>query len=115
MLYDLAVFVEAKNVDAGVVMVAGPVLEAVEYHIVSFGKSPLHLHALAWVFALHLLEVINKTLLAVGYVRVVLDVLGPNVAAYSFSRLAVVEHRLVESNSVLLVSVLRSHGRVAGF
>jgi hypothetical protein len=38
---DLAVLVKAEDVYPGVVMVAGPLLTAVEYHHVALGESPL--------------------------------------------------------------------------
>ncbi len=47
MLDDPALFIEAEDVDAGVVVVPGPVLEAVEDDQVPFRDGPLELDALA--------------------------------------------------------------------
>ena len=105
MLDDLAVGVDAEDVDAGVVVVAGPALVAMEDDEVAFGDRTLELDALARILARHLLEVVDERLLAVGDVRVVLDVLGARVALDRLARTAVVEHQLVERPGVALVAL----------
>jgi hypothetical protein len=74
VLDDLAVAVEAEDVDARVILVAGPVLVAVEDRKVALGYSALELDPLCGVLGGHALEVVDEGLLAVRDVRVVLDV-----------------------------------------
>ena len=86
MLDDLAVVVEPEDVDAGVLVVAGPGLVAVQDDEVALGDHPLELDSLARVLRRHPLEVVDERLLAVADLRVVLDVLGTGVALDGLAR-----------------------------
>lgn len=61
MLDDLAVLIEAENIDARPVLITvrGPFLVAMENDTVSFRDGTLEVHAFAWVFRSHALESIN--------------------------------------------------------
>ena len=69
---DLAVAVEAEDVDARVVVIAGPVLKAVQHDVVAFCDGPLELDPLARILGGHALEVVDERLLAVTDAGVVL-------------------------------------------
>ena len=77
MLDDLAVCIEAEDVDACVVVIAGPVLEAVQHHQVTLGHAATELDTLAWVLLCHAVEVVDEGLLAITNAGIVLDVLAP--------------------------------------
>jgi hypothetical protein len=106
---DLAVGVEAEDVDAGPVAVpitvARPLLVAMQDHVVAFGKHPLDDHVLAWKFLGHALEVGDEGLLAVGHQWVVLNVLGADKAPNRLGGFALVEHQVVEVDHGLLVAL----------
>jgi hypothetical protein len=55
------------------------------------------------------LRVVDETLLAIGYMRVVLLVLGTDVSLHGFLRLAFVEHEAVESLGVGFVLLKLIH------
>ncbi len=74
MLHDLAVGVEAENIDPRPVSVVRPVLIAVEHHVVAFGDHAPELDPLAGILLAHSNEIIDKCLLAVSDTRIVLDV-----------------------------------------
>ena len=69
LLDDLAEVVKSEDVDPGIVLVAGPVLEAVEDNEVVLGDSPLELDPLAGVLHGHPLEVVDERLRAIGNMR----------------------------------------------
>jgi hypothetical protein len=76
MLGDLAVLGQAEDVDARVIMVAGPVLPTVEDNEVSFGNASYNLNTFSRIFERHPLEIVDETSLACGHRWVVLDVVG---------------------------------------
>jgi len=80
VLDDLAVAAEAEDVDSGLVVIAGPLLEAVEHDQVAVGDCAHELDRLAGVLGLHPLEVLDESVFAVAHVWDVLDVLGSRVA-----------------------------------
>jgi hypothetical protein len=79
-----------------VVLVAGPVLVAVEDGEVALCHGPDELDALAGILGGHPLEVVDEGLLAIRDVRIVLDVLVPDVALDGLSGAALVEHQVIE-------------------
>src|SRR5688572_14462342 len=103
MLDDLAVLVEAEDVDTGELLVARPRLVAVEGHEVAVGQRSLELHPLAGILERHPLEVRDERLLSVLDVRVVLDVVVADVALDRLCRAGPVEHEVVERLGVLRV------------
>ena len=66
MLHHLAGGVQAKDVDPCPITIPGPLLVAVQDHVVAFGDHPLDLHVLARVLAGHALEVGDEGGLAAG-------------------------------------------------
>ena len=80
----LPALVEAKDVDAGPVAVAGPVLIAVQHDEVALGNDPPELDPFARILTRHPLEVLDERRLAVGDHRIVLRVGGPRVARDRF-------------------------------
>ena len=66
MLDDLAVVVDAEDVDASPVGVAGPLLITVQHDELPFRDRALELDALAGIVARGIFEIIDETLLAVG-------------------------------------------------
>lgn len=95
--------VESENVDAGILVISGPSLMAVENDVVPFCKRPFNLNMLPWILRSHTLEVIDKCLLAVANLRIVLDVFGTGVVFDRFGWAALVEHHVVEGNGVCFV------------
>ena len=78
MLDDLALFIESKNVYAGVVMIAGPRLVAVQNDQIVFSYRALEFHLLARIFCCHTLKIFDEGLLAISYLRIVLHVAVTN-------------------------------------
>jgi len=103
VLYDLAAVVEAEDVDAGIIFVAGPLLMAMQHDMVSLGDHALEVHALARILPGHPLEVLDERLLAIGHLGIVLSVGVCGVLLDGFSGLALVEHQVVERLDGLLV------------
>src|SRR5438128_11174332 len=103
VLDDLAVVVEPEDVDCAVVVIPGPVLEAMKYDDVAFADGSLELNALAGVFGRHAVEVVDERLPSVADTRVVLCVAGADVPLDRLSRTALVEHEVVEGLRVRLV------------
>ena len=68
VLDNLAVLVEAEDVDPSPVVVARPVLEAVQDHVGILGDHAPDLDSLTGVLLGHTGEVFNEALLAIGYV-----------------------------------------------
>jgi hypothetical protein len=81
------------------------VLEAVQDHQVVLGDDTPELHALAGIVARHAGEILDEPLLAVGDVRIVLDVLVADVAGDRLARRALIEHQIVERHRVPLVAL----------
>ena len=103
VLIDFAIFIESKNVDTRIFVIACSHLMTVKNDMMSFGDRPLERHAFAGVLGRHALEVLNKWLFAIGDFRVVLNVLGADVLVDRFPRFALVEHLLIERLRILLV------------
>ncbi len=85
----------------GVVLVAGPLLVAMQDDEVAFRDRALEVNALAGILPRHPLEVRDEGGLAVGDVRVVLDIVVARIAADGLRRLALVEHQVVERDDGL--------------
>jgi len=109
MLYDFPVPVQAKNVYAGPVGIARPLLPRVKNHVISFREYPHEMDALAGVLLRHTLEVANKPLLTVFYHWIVLNVGIANMPFDSCGGAALVEHQVVESLNRFLI-LLKVHG-----
>ncbi|CAM5250732.1 NAD(P)-binding domain-containing protein OS=Streptomyces tendae OX=1932 GN=GUR47_18335 PE=4 SV=1 [Streptomyces tendae] len=92
---DLAVGVEAEDVDARVLLV-GPGLVAVQDDVVAVGEGTPVFDALARILGGHALEVVDERLLAVADVRVVLDVGVASVLVDGLCGAALIEHQVVE-------------------
>ena len=111
MLDHLAVLVEAKDVDTGVIAVAWPLLMAVQDHVIAIGEGPLDLRVLARVVMRHPLEILDEGLFAVGAEGVVLPVVVTHEPIHRFTRLRLVEHQVVERDGIPPVPLLLpSHG-----
>ena len=74
MLNNLALVIEAENVNPRIVVVTWPVLETVEHDKVSFGDRPLELYSLIGIAAGHPLEVLHEGFLTIAHSGIVLDV-----------------------------------------
>ena len=96
MLDDFAVVVKPEDVYSGVVVIAGPLLIAMQNDVVALREHALELDALAGVFLRHAREVVDECLLSVANVRIVLDVLISHVLLDGLSRFALIEHQVIE-------------------
>ena len=107
MLDDLAVLIEAENIDARPVLITvrGPFLVAMENDTVSFRDGTLEVHAFAWVFRSHALEVFDEGLFSVRDVRIVLNVSVTDIALNCFGWLTLIKHEVIERHGVLPVSL----------
>src|SRR5712691_6427454 len=104
MLDDLAVLIEAKDVDARPWAIAGPLLEAMQDNVVALGDRALDMYARAGVFPRHRGEGLDERVRAGGDHGVVLDVSIANEPVDCLGGLALVEHQIVESLRRLLVA-----------
>ena len=109
MLDNLAVVIEAEYVDAGVVLISRPLLMAMQHHVITFRHRANEMGNLARVRVAHPLEILNEGLLAVGNMRVVLDVLVTDVSFYGLTRLALIEHQVVEGLRISFVLLGIAH------
>lgn len=105
MLDDLALCIETKDVDACPVLGAGPFLITMQDDVVTFGDDALEAHLLAGIFRGHPLKVCDERLLAIGHMRIVLDVEVADKFAHCLGWLALVEHKVIEAGSVLLIAL----------
>lgn len=104
MFDDLSVLVEPEYIHSGIVVAAGPVLEAVKNHEIAFGNGPLYVDVLAGVSARHSLKILDERVLACCHTWIVLNVVLAGIQLYRPTWLTSVEHHFVE----------RSHGRLVG-
>ena len=109
MLDDFAILGQAKDINSGPVMVARPVLVTMEDDIVVFGDDLPEFNAFARIIARRRLEIVDEALLSVGDARIVLDVLRAGKFFHGLSRLALIEHQVVEGDHVSFVLVYRRH------
>src|SRR5262245_57377252 len=116
MLDDLALVVEPEDVDSGPfgVGVPGPELPAMQHHVIALRYGALELDLLAGILARHALEVGDERFLAVGDLRVVLDVPRAGEALHRLARPGLVEHQVIERHRVALVSLEPVHYRAPG-
>lgn len=105
MFDNLAICIETEDVDARPMLVARPFLFTMKDDVVTFGDDALEVHLLARVFLRHPLKVCDERLLAIGHVCIVLDVDIADKFAHRLGRLALVEHKVLEASSVLLVAL----------
>lgn len=105
MFDDLPGRCEPEDVDAGVVMVARPMLQAMQDDKVALGDHTMDCHVLARPFTGHALEICDEPVDAVRHMRIVLDI---DVADITLDRLAgatLVEHQFIEGDDVGLVAM----------
>ena len=105
MLDDLAVLIETEDVDPSPVSITGPFLMAMQHDEVALGDDTLEVDALPGELPRHSLEVLDERVLAVGYFRVVLNVLFARVLLDGLGRTTLIEHQIVELSHHLLVSL----------
>jgi hypothetical protein len=74
-------------------------------NMVALGNDALEVHTLARVLLRHSLKVCDERLLAIRYVRIVLDVDVADIVAHGLGWLALVEHEVIEAGNVLLVAL----------
>ena len=112
VLDDLSIGVKPKYIDACpvTICVCRPHLVAVQHNVIAFRNDTLEGDVLSWVFPGHALEILDKRLFAIRYVRVVLGVGRSRVAFNRFARLALIEHHVVEVHDRFLVSFQSRHG-----
>src|SRR5712691_9599206 len=103
MLDDLTVGIEPEDVDAGPVCVTWPLLTTMQHDVILFSENSLEVNSLSGVFRCHPVEVGDERLLTVRDSGVVLNVLLTCESFDCFSRLALVEHQVIERNHVPLV------------
>lgn len=103
MFDDPTFLIDANDIDAGVVVIARPVLMAMEDHMMPLGDNPLEGHALLWAVGGHAGEVVDKSIFAVGNMWIVLGVDSPDISIGGLARLALIEHQSIEGHSLRLV------------
>src|SRR5947209_6776243 len=101
---DFAVVIEAKNIDASPIGVSRPLLITMQDHVVAFGNDPFELDALSWILLSHSSEVVNEGLLAISHCRVMLGVHLSCIPLHRESRLAFIEHQIIEAHHGLFVA-----------
>jgi hypothetical protein len=106
VLDDLALRVNAEDIDACVLMIARPDLVTVQDHIVALAECALELDALARVLGCHAFEVIDEGLLAITDMRVVLDVGRAGVRGDGLSRMRLVKRPFQRCDSRVLTRQL---------
>lgn len=89
---------KSKDLDRRVVMM----LEAVKDHILPFCYRSLDLYPFSRLLRRHGLEVVDEGALPCGHMRVVLDVLCPDIALDRLARAALVKHQFVKGDHVSL-------------
>src|SRR5688500_19939178 len=103
MLHDLAVVIQAENINARPITVARPLLQAMEDDILALRDHSREVDALARIFPRHARKVVDESLLAVGHAGIVLNIDVPDVSLDRFGGLALIELQVVESRYGLFV------------
>lgn len=96
MFNNCAVLIQAKDVNPGPVVIAGPLLETMQHDVVVLGNDALEVNTFSGVLLCHPGEVLDERLFAICYRRIVLKVHITCVPFDGFGRLALVEHQIVE-------------------
>jgi hypothetical protein len=103
MLDYLAFIINTEDVDARPVVVARPLLVAMQDYIIAFSEDALKLDALARIFFRHPLEIFDESLLPVGHCWVVLDVQVADIFPDGFCGLTLIEHQVIKCRDRLFV------------
>ena len=109
MLNDLAILIEAEDIDPGPIVVAGPLLVTVQHNVISLCNDSFELHAFPRVLQRHAGKVLDERFLAVRYCGVVLDVQISSILLDGLLRLALIEHQVVEGDYRRLIFVEVMH------
>ena len=105
MLDDFASFIKSKDVYTCIIVVAWPLLKAVQHRVILLGNNPLKGDALAWVLGRHVSEIVDKGVLAICYMRVMLNIYFTRVAHNRLGGLALVKHQVVEGDGGFLITL----------
>jgi hypothetical protein len=100
---DSAFVVEPEDVHSGIVEIARPSLAAVQHHMVPVCEGPDNVDVLTGIVGGHPLEILNECLLSITDVGIVLDVDLAGELLDCLSRLALIEHEIVEGDDSRLV------------
>ena len=103
MFDNLAVIIETKDIDASIVVIARPMLVAVQDNMLPLCKGSLEGHTLTGIVGGHASEVIDERVLAVSDMRIVLDIDRSDIALDRFARPALVEHHVIKRHGVCFV------------
>ena len=103
MLNDIAAIIEPKDVDSRIVVVARPLLMAMQNDVISHSECSLERHLFAGIFGCYSLEVFDECFFAVSDLWVVLNVLSANELVDRIPRFAPVEHQVIKRLCVLFV------------
>jgi hypothetical protein len=108
---DSAAVVEAEDVDPGPIMIAGPVLQAMQHDVIALGDDSFELNTLSGIVLPHPREVFDESVLAVRDGGVVLDVDVASLFLDGFVWAALVKHQVVKSGDGGLVLINVGHRR----
>ena len=100
VLDDFSIIIQPKDIDTGIFQSLGPNLVAMQNDVLTVYKRTFHLNALAGILLGHLLEISDECILAVPYMRIVLDVLRASICGDRVSGAAIVEHHLIERDDI---------------
>ncbi len=82
MFHDLTVIIKPENIHAGIVVIAGPVLMAMQDHEIALGDCAFERYAFSRILAGHALEVVDKRLFTIGDMGIVLGIVGTGIPVY---------------------------------
>ena len=117
MFHHLAFGIHTENIDTRSVFifVGRPFLMTVQDHEITFGNDAFEVHPFARIIPRHALEIRNKGLLAVGYLRVVLGVSCTGIVFHRLGRFALIKHQIIKSQDIVLVARKRFVAHVDPF
>src|SRR5688500_2285296 len=104
MFYDLAIRRQPENVDCSVILVAWPVLEAMEDNQFSLSDGTFHLHTFTGIFPSHPLELGDEAVRPGRDEGIVLNVFRPDISLDGLPGATLVEHHGAKRQGVLLVA-----------
>jgi hypothetical protein len=111
VLDDFAAVIEPKYVDSRIVLIAWPLLVAVQHHVFTVSEYALEVNPFAGILSSHALKILDEWLFAVGYLGIVLNVLNTDELLNCFAWLALIEHQVIECLSVRFVLLSIAHIR----
>ena len=112
VLDDFSLLINSEYIYSRVVVIAVPVLKAMDNNISSLCQDPLYLDALPRPLPGHAFKICYESLFPRFHMRVVLYVLNSDKPIDGFGRTTFIEHQLIKGDHILFIAVQFVHGSI---